>query len=96
MNADYQEEARQIVSRLRSLEGKYRRELRKAFSVFERHDPETVALAIDAFDHRDRAALWFGDRVQSLGYKTAWECVSEGRVVWVRQILSSIIWGIPM
>lgn len=96
MNPELQERAREVVEQLQWLGSEYRDVALEAFKDLERLDPETVKLALEAFDSRAGAAAWFGDRVPSLGNWTPWERLSQGRVDWVRRILNAIIYGIPM
>ena len=63
----FPEEATKIVIQLRSLEAQYVRASIKAFRTLERSDPSTASLAIEAFNYRKRAALWFGGRSWPLG-----------------------------
>ena len=89
-------EAQNIVAQLRSLEVRYARASIKAFSVLEQFDPDTASLALETFDHRRRAARWFGHRNWVLGDKTPWECMAEGGVELVKHELVSIIHGLPV
>lgn len=93
-DGDLPSEAQKIVTRLRTWEREYRHVALEVYTLVEQGDEETAKLALEVFGHRNRAALWFGDRVESLGNKTPWECLAEGRVEDVRRILNSIIYGV--
>jgi len=92
----FPEEVSKTVIQLRSLESQYVRVSIKAFHILERCDPSTASLAIEAFNYRKRAALWFGDRSWPLGNKTPWECIALGHVERVKLELISIIHGLPV
>jgi len=93
---DFTQEAKTIVTQLRSLEAQYEYASIRAFRVLKQHDPETLSLALEAFGNRKRAARWFGHRNWVLGDKTPWECMAEGGVELVKHELVSIIHGLPV
>lgn len=95
MNMELQEMAKDIASQLQWLESEYQDVAADAFQFLETNDPETAKLALEAFEDRDAAAAWFGDRVESLGWKTPWECMAEGLADEVQRILNAIIYGLP-
>lgn len=95
MNTEFQGKTQEVVEQLRWLESEYQDVAADAFQFLETHNPETAKFALEAFEDRDAAAAWFGDRVESLGWKTPWECMAEGLVDEAQRILNAIIYGLP-
>ena len=95
MNTEFQEKTQEVVEQLRWIESEYQDVAADAFQFLETHDPETAKLALEAFEDRNAAAGWFGGRVESLGWKTPWECIAEGQTDEVQRILNAIIYGDP-
>lgn len=96
MKTKFQEMAQNIVGQLEWLEAEYKAATVDAFQILLLHDPDTAKLALRAFDDPTEAAVWFGDRIESLGNTKPWEQISEGRTEWVQKSLSAIIYGLPM
>ena len=95
MDANFLEESKNIVGKLQWLEAEYKAAVLDAFFVLLQSDPHTAKLAIETFNDSDKAAVWFGDHIGSLGGRTPWECLAQGNVEQVRQVLNAIIYGIP-
>lgn len=82
--------ARQVTIRFKQLELQRFQEALRAFEEIERFDPELANLAIEVLKGRGNAASWFAAHLESSDIVSPWQCIADGRVVWVRQALASI------
>lgn len=94
MNSGLLAAAKLIADQLAELEVRRQRIALDGLAALEREDPETANLAIQALEDRDTAADWLTESIQSLGYVTPWQCISEGNVDRVRYVLNAIEYGV--
>lgn len=87
--------AKEITAKLTQLQEARRRIGHEGISVLQRLDPETAKLAQDILDDPENIADWFTEEVESLGWRTPWQCIAEGEREEVQRILNAIAHGLP-
>lgn len=87
--------ARIIADRLRELEDNKKAIGAKAFFALEGLDHELVTIASSIWGDPVSASEWFTEQVESLGWRTPWQCLAEGERDEVVRILHCIQYGLP-
>ena len=95
MDNELIETAKQFATKLSQLKDERRRLGQAGMTALSRLDPEMAEFANSLWENSDHAADWFTQEVQSLGWRTPWQCIAEGKRSHVMRILVSIAHGLP-
>jgi hypothetical protein len=96
MNEELIKVATEISGELHRLDEERRRIGLNGFEALERLDPELAAHGRHVWDNdTSGVSEWFTSEIQSLGWKTPWQCLAEGDRENVQRILGSIEYGLP-
>lgn len=95
MEEDLIESAATISAKLVKLEEERRRIGQEGLAALERLDPEIASFAKNLWDDSDHIADWFTCEVESLQWRTPWQCIAEGERDQVLRILGCIAYGMP-
>lgn len=95
MDPKFMSAAQDISTRLHHIEAEYHGAALGAFLVLEKYDAETARIAVETFNDRDNAALWFSRHVGSLEGKLPWDHLAIGDVNRVQWVLNAISHGLP-
>lgn len=88
--------AKAFSAKLTQLSDERHRVGQAGLSVLKKLDPEMAASVSELWgDDEDNAADWFTDEVESLGWRTPWQCIAEGEREEVLRILGCILYGHP-
>lgn len=85
----------QIAADLAKLDDERRRVGRTGLAALKQLDPETAGLAKELWDDEDDAVDWFTVPIESLGWRTPWQCIGEGERNEVQRVLKAIAYGLP-
>jgi uncharacterized protein (DUF2384 family) len=95
MSNELVKKAKIIEAKLHALAEERRRVGLDGLVLLRRLDSETARLASEIWTDDDDAVEWFTEPVESLGWKTPWQCIADGNLGEVQRILGSIIYGLP-
>lgn len=95
MNDALMDTAVQIAAELAKLDDERRRVGRAGLAALKQLDPETAGLAKELWDDEDDAVDWFTAQIESLGWRTPWQCIVEGERDLVQRELRAIAHGLP-
>lgn len=95
MRNELSETAAQIAAKLSMLDEERCRIGREGMKALARLDPDTAKMAKDLWVDPEQAVDWFTGEVESLGWKTPWQCIADGDREAVQYILNCIAYGIP-
>lgn len=95
MDNELIETAKQLAIKLSQLKEERRRVGQAGMVALSKLDPEMAGFARGLWKNPDHAADWFTQEVQSLGWRTPWQCIAEGNRNKVMRILVSIAHGLP-
>jgi len=84
-----------ISTKLARLEKERRRIGREGMASLRRLDPEMAKFVKTLWGDPQHAVDWFTGEVESLGWRTPWQCIAEGERDEVQRILYAIAYGIP-
>ena len=95
MDNELIETAKQFAMKLSQLEEERRRLGQAGMMALSKLDPEMAEFANSLWENSDHAADWFTQEVRSLGWRTPWQCIAEGKRSQVMRVLVSIAHGLP-
>jgi len=95
MKTELAETATTIEAKLSELERERLRIGAEGIAVLKRLDPWLAKFAGEIWDDPEDVADWFTDKVESLGWRTPWQCIARGDRDEVVRILNSIAHGLP-
>ena len=95
MNDELIKAAHVIGVQLKVLDEERRRVGRDGLALIKRLDPVTAQQVSELWPDSDAAVDWFTEPVESLGWKTPWQCIAEGNLGEVQRILGAIAHGLP-
>ena len=88
--------ARAFAAKLAQLADERHRVGQASLSALKKLDTEMAAAIYEVWgSEEDKAADWFTDEVESLGWRTPWQCIAEGEREEVLRILNCIVYGLP-
>ncbi len=93
MSDELIKKAEVIAAQLHTLAEERRRLGRDGLVVLKRVDSETAQLLSEIWNDDEDAVEWFTEPVESLGWKTPWQCIADGNLGEVQRILAAIIYG---